>query len=138
MLEHADYVTPNETEAARMLGRDEINAESDDEVGGAASAILELGARRVILKLGARGCFLASKEHTQRVSAPRVTPVDTTAAGDTFNGAFACALAEGANEIDAAAFANSAASLSVTRRGAQSSIPSRTEVGRFAMKERAH
>ena len=80
---------------------------------------------------GARGCYLASVEHSQWIPAPRVTPVDTTAAGDTFNGAFACALAEGANELDAAAFANSAASLSVTRRGAQSSIPTREEVDRI-------
>ncbi len=131
MLEYADYVTPNETEAAHILGRAKIDAGSDDDVSGAASAILDLGALCVILKLGARGCYLASVEHSQWIPAPRVTPVDTTAAGDTFNGAFACALAEGANELDAAAFANSAASLSVTRRGAQSSIPTREEVDRI-------
>ncbi len=82
----------------------------------------------MILKLGEHGAFLSSASAHQRFAAPRVEMVDATAAGDTFNGALAVALAEGRSVGDAIGFANAAAALSVTRFGAQASIPSRADV----------
>jgi ribokinase len=89
------------------------------------------GPKAVILKLGKLGCFLATESFTGAIAGFAVDAVDTTAAGDTFNGVFAVALSEGMPLVDAAQFANAAAALSVTRLGAQSSIPDRAEVTGF-------
>jgi ribokinase len=98
-----------------------------------------------VLKLGRQGCFIAANGFTGGVPGFAVEAVDTTAAGDTFNGAFAVALAEGMSLADAAVFANAAGALSVTRPGAQSSIPRRDEAdaflkaaGRAAAVEKSH
>jgi ribokinase len=85
----------------------------------------------VVLKLGNLGCFVHTPAFVGPVGAFPVSAVDTTAAGDVFNGAFAVALAEGKPVAEAARFANAAAAISVTRPGAQSSVPSREEVGAF-------
>jgi ribokinase len=85
----------------------------------------------VILTLGARGAYLAGAAGRQLVPGFKVKAVDSTAAGDIFNGALSVALAEGRSLRDAVRFANAAAALSVTRRGAQPSAPSRTEIEKF-------
>jgi ribokinase len=90
--------------------------------------MLELGPRQVILKLGAKGVWLAGETCSQHFAARQVEAVDTTAAGDCFNGALAVALSEGASVVEAIHFATTAAAISVTRLGAQASIPTRTEV----------
>ena len=108
-----DYFTPNETEMARIAGL---------PVGGVEEAIA------AGKKLGEAGALLVTKETAQVLPTLRVQAVDTTAAGDTFNGAFVTALAEGMSQEEAIAFGNKAASISVTRKGAQTSIPSREEV----------
>ncbi len=127
LLESADILTPNEGEAMILLGRppERVSLEGAPAL---AAALLELGPRAVILKLGEQGCYYA--DAGQRIHSPgfRVDAVDTTAAGDTFNGALAVALAEGKPLGMALRFANAAAALSVTRVGAQSSIPRRVEV----------
>ena len=131
LLAAVDFLTPNETEAAVLLGRPESSLDSTDEARDVALRLLQLGVGAVVLKLGARGCVVASKGEAQVAPGFRVEAVDTTAAGDTFNGAFACALAEGRDPFAAARFANAAGALSVTRHGAQTSIPSRVEVDEF-------
>ena len=85
----------------------------------------------MILKLGGNGAFLDDGTGGRHFAAPKVEAVDTTAAGDTFNGALAVALAERRSLPEAIAFSNAAAALSVTRHGAQASIPSRSEVDAF-------
>jgi len=124
LLRRVDWLTPNETEAAGLLGR----PGSIDDPLGAAEALRGLGARNVALKLGRRGAFILAEDGTQAlVAPPAVIPVDTTAAGDAFNGAFAIALAEAAAPLDAARFACAAAAWSVTRFGAQPAMPTRAE-----------
>lgn len=130
LLPYVDFLTPNETEALELLGRDQP-IENADDAKQVAHDLRQLGAASVILKLGALGCYVDHKDGSGLVSGLEVDAVDTTAAGDTFNGAFACALGEGRTVMEAARFANAAAALSVTCSGAQSSIPAREEVDEF-------
>lgn len=130
LLPLADYVTPNESELAILVGA-EGPAPSLEEAALQARRLLSLGARRVVAKMGERGALLVGAERQVAWPGVRVTAVDTTAAGDVWNGAFATALAEGRSEDEAGAFANAAAALSVTRRGAQPSMPTRDEVDGF-------
>jgi ribokinase len=85
----------------------------------------------VIVTLGARGAYVANADRRQLVSGFKVEAVDTTAAGDTFNGALAVALAEGQSLDKAVRFANAAGAISVTRIGAQPSAPKRDEIEKF-------
>ena len=124
LLQNVDFLTPNETETLTLLGGPSLSMEVDSDVEQAARKILALGPRTVVLKLGARGCMIATEQGSIRVPGFKVSAVDTTAAGDVFNGAFATALAEGQTVQHAARFANAAAALSVTRPGAQNSVPS--------------
>lgn len=125
-----DYLIPNEVEAAALTGlpvRDPAGAEA------AARALAAAGARNVIVTLGAQGALALTADGTARhYPAPRVAPVDTTAAGDTFIGGFAARLAAGDAPHDAIRFAQRAAALSVTRAGAQPSIPTLAELDAFA------
>ncbi len=126
-LPYVDYLTPNETEAAQLAAlASPIVSESD--AARAAAQLRQHGAKAVLLKLGSRGCFVSTADTAELISAFEVKAVDTTAAGDCFNGAFAVALVEGLPLLDAVRFANAAAALSVTRRGAQDSLPARAEV----------
>lgn len=131
LLRRVDYLTPNQSEAAFLLGQPESALDNDQDAAAAASGLLELGPKAVILKLGRAGCFVAADGFRGGIRGFAVQAVDTTAAGDTFNGAFAIGLAEGMPIPVAATFANAAAALSVTRPGAQSSIPNRDEVIAF-------
>ncbi|HEY6487974.1 MAG: ribokinase [Terracidiphilus sp.] len=116
------WFTPNETEAALYVGGS-LGAKE------AARKLLEKGVYGVVLKRGAEGSYVASaREEARRVKAFRVDAVDTVAAGDCFNGAFAVALLEGQDPWSAAHFASAAATISVTRRGAQASMPNRVEI----------
>jgi ribokinase len=90
--------------------------------------MLARGVATAIITLGSEGALVAGREVRERVSAFPVIPVDTTAAGDTFCGAFAAAIVEGKSLREAATFASAAAALCVTRLGAQASIPSRGEI----------
>ena len=122
-----DYLIPNELEAATLTG---LPVTSPAEANAAADALRRAGVRNVIVTIGAQGVVAALGEAApQHFDAPRVKAVDTTAAGDTFIGGFAAQLARGADVADAIRFAQRAASISVTRAGAQPSIPTRAEVG---------
>jgi ribokinase len=127
LLEQVDILTPNESEALLLLGRPAARVSVDD-APALAEALLQLGPRAVILKLGDQGCFYSDGQQSLHEPAFPVQVRDTTAAGDTFNAALAVALAEGQAIQKALRFANKAAAISVTRMGAQSSAPSRAEV----------
>lgn len=125
LLRRVAWLTPNESETRALLGRTTALKEEK-----AAEHLLKLGARNVILKLGARGVYLAGADVAKpiHVPAPDLRAVDTTAAGDCFNGAFAVALTEGKTPAEAAKFACAAAALSITRPGAQDGLPHRADV----------
>jgi ribokinase len=131
LLACVDWLTPNETEACVLLGREQKNL-SQSELQGAANALLQRGCKNVILKLGGRGCYLALADGTRRaVPAHKIVAVDTTAAGDAFNGAFAVGLLSGKDAVHSAEWACAVAALSVTRHGAQPSMPTSNELERF-------
>lgn len=129
VLELVDVLTPNAGEAALLAGiaAEVADAEDESQALAAARTLQELGCRQVIVTLGSRGCLVV-QEQSQYVPGRQVRAVDATAAGDAFNGALAVALSEGRSLVDAACWANAAAAISVTRRGAQPSLPQRTEI----------
>ncbi|WP_043199737.1 ribokinase [Pseudomonas putida] len=115
-----DYLTPNESEAEALTG---VAVTDQDSARRAGERLLQLGAGKVIITLGAQGALLVTANGHQHFPAPVVQPLDTTAAGDTFIGGFAAGLVRGLEEGEAIAFGQRAAALSVTRAGAQPSIP---------------
>ncbi len=128
LLRRVSILTPNESEASALSG---ITVRNEATAATAAAKLRQLGAGAVIVTLGARGAFVADAQTQQLVRGFRIKPVDTTAAGDVFNGALAVALGEGQSLLGAVRFANAAAAISVTRRGAQPSAPRRREIERF-------
>jgi len=132
LLQHVDILTPNESEALRLLGRPPARILPADAAEMAAS-LRRRGPKTVIVKLGEQGCYLDSGAVQSHVPGFTVAVQDTTAAGDTFNAALAVALAEGAALEHALRFANAAAAISVTRPGAQTSAPLRREVDDFLL-----
>ena len=132
LLERVDILTPNESEALQLLGRPAARV-TLAEAAGMARDLLGMGPRAVVLKLGDQGCFFADGRQRIHVPAFAVEARDATAAGDAFNGALAVALAEGRRMEAALRFACAAAALSVSRPGAQSSIPTRAETETFLL-----
>jgi ribokinase len=134
LLSGVTILTPNETEAELLTG---IPISSDSNWWEAqAAALLTTGHETIIITLGERGAFLATREQKALVPAVRVQPTDTTAAGDAFNGAFAVALAGGQTPFDAVKFANIVGALSTTRVGAQPSMVWRDEIENSLARER--
>jgi ribokinase len=130
LLQHVDILTPNETEAAQLAGAAPGKLDFDS-ARVIAARLQAAGVKVVIIKLGAQGCLLADGQETTLIEAPQVKAVDTTAAGDVFNAALAVACSEGLALSEACRFAVRAAALSVTRLGAQRSMPSRAELNSF-------
>lgn len=128
ILDRVDVITPNEHEASQLSG---IVINSDRKAFMAASKILELGCRVVVITLGERGALIADKNASQLVPTYKVRAVDTTGAGDAFNGALAFAMASRMSLLDSVKFANACASIAVTRKGAATSMPSLAELVRF-------
>jgi ribokinase len=128
VLQQVDYLTPNQTEAAVLLGCADEESIDIPQAARFARDLRKLGAACVVLKLGELGCYVESGTESCHVPGFPVSALDTTGAGDVFNAAFAVALSEGKNPLAAAQFANAAAALSVTRHGAQTSIPRRDAV----------
>ncbi len=132
----ATLLTPNETEA-EFFAKVAIAAEaanSDEPLrweSAVADNLLAMGPPTVVITLGDRGAYLASRQHRQLVPGYRVKAVDVTAAGDAFNGALAVALAEGQGIETAVLFANAAGAVAATRPGAQPSLATRTEIEKF-------
>jgi ribokinase len=127
LLRTVHVITPNESEAAHLVGRTATHL-SVEEARTIAQSLRASGPEAVIVKMGAHGCLLCDGDGTAHIVAPMVSPIDTTAAGDVFNGAFAVASSEGASRVDACRFAVKAASLSVLKLGAQRSMPTRMDV----------
>ncbi len=128
LLSHIDIITPNETEAEILTG---IKVTDEQTAAVAANHFHQLGIETVLITLGSKGVYYSEKGQGEIIPGFRVDAVDTTAAGDTFNGAFVMALLEGKSAKDAIRFAHAAAAISVTRMGAQTAIPNRKEVEQF-------
>ncbi len=122
ILGKIDVITPNESETEILTG---IKINGIDDVRKGSEVLLRKGAKLVIVTMGGKGVFVATKEESFHVPAFQVNPVDTTGAGDTFNGALAVMLAEGVPLKEGVLFASKAAALSTTKPGAQMAIPSR-------------
>jgi ribokinase len=118
-------ITPNEQEIEALTG---VAPEDEASCAKAADLLLAKGVKHVLITLGERGCFWKSGEDQEQFPPPHVCAVDTTGAGDAFNGAFALGVAEGRGIREAIQFANQVAALSTTRHGAQASMPTREEL----------
>ena len=126
MLALCDFITPNETESEGLTG---IKVTSIDSARAGADALLAQGAGTALITLGENGALLHSQ--TQSIHIPAINSgnvIETTGAGDAFNGGFAAAISDGMNPLDAAWFGTAASSISVTRAGTAASMPSREEI----------
>ena len=134
LLRRVTWLTPNESETNTLLQTD---MEKEGTLA-AADQLLHRGAQNVLLKLGSRGCMIAQRNLTkQYLPAFAVDAVDTTAAGDAFNAGFAVGLLRSKTPTDSAVFASAVAAISVSRRGAQPSMPSGDEVEKFLQEQTA-
>jgi ribokinase len=130
LLRNVSILTPNESEAETLTG---IRITTEANAARAARRLHDQGVETVIITLGARGAYVSSDSVSGRVPGFRVKAIDTTGAGDVFNGALAVALAEKLELRNAVRFANAAAARSVMRRGAQASAPTRSAILRMLL-----
>ena len=131
LISNLFLITPNRSEASRLTGIEVTDLASAQR---AALALYDMGAKNVIVTLGSEGSLVYDGHMMMRVEAIKVEAVDTTAAGDTYNGVLASVIAEGKSLIDAVHEANIAGAISVTRMGAQPAAPTREEI--IAMKKK--
>ena len=127
-----DYVTPNETEAEQFTG---IAVNTIEDCRLAAQKLMDMGVKNVVITLGVRGAFYTNGKDEVFVPAIQVKAVETTGAGDAFNGGFATAIAEGYSVEKALRFATCTAAISVTRRGSSPSMPYRNEILELMQRE---
>ena len=120
-----DYITPNESEARELTG---IEINDLDDARKAAEILLARGIKNVIITLGVNGAFFKNAEFETHVPAIKMNAVDTTGAGDAFNGGFITAIADGKSIVEALQFATCTSAISVTRKGAAASMPTRAEI----------
>ena len=132
LFDGVDYVTPNETEAEQFTG---IRVDTVEDCRKAASKFFEMGVKKVIITLGVRGAYFTDGREEIFVPALKVKAVETTGAGDAFNGGLATAIAEGMPMETALRFATCTAAISVTRLGSSQSMPSREEILALMEKE---
>jgi ribokinase len=128
ILSLVDYLTPNETELSALSGVRNLKQFSRADAAYGAQSLRARGARKVIVKMGSLGALLVAENEELFWPALPVAAIDTTAAGDAFNAAFAFALLKGHSEFEAGEWATAAAACSVTRKGAQPSLPTFEEV----------
>lgn len=124
-LAKIDYLTPNESEASYLCG---FNVESDEDLHKAGQYFLSKGVKNVIFTLGKKGAFLYNKNTQKLFPSLKVNSIDTTGAGDAFNGGFATAIAEKKSLEDAILFANAVGALKVTKMGTAPAMPKRQEI----------
>ena len=126
MLAMCDYVTPNETETEELTG---IPVSTIGDAHAAAAVFMEMGVKGVVITLGERGAYYRDRDHAELVPAISAGPVvETTGAGDAFNGGFAVGLARGDDPVTAVKFGAATAGISVTRPGTAPSMPTLDEV----------
>ncbi len=128
LLSKINILTPNATEASLLSG---IDVRDIDSAIQAANILRTKGVKTVIITLGGNGALLSSENHIEHIEAKKVKAIDTTAAGDAFNGALAVSIARGDDILSSIEFANKVAAISITRKGAQSSLPSLAEINSF-------
>jgi len=128
LLSLVDVIKPNETEAQTIAGIKVVDAET---AAKAADWLLAKGVKNVIITLGEKGALLANKNGKETIQSRKVKAIDSTAAGDAFTGALAYGMANGKSLKDAAVYAGAVAAISVTRLGAQASMPTKKEVDAF-------
>ncbi len=129
LLRMTDVIKPNETEAQILTG---IKVTDIKSAGKAAEKLLKRGVKTVIITMGQKGCFVADGKMGKFLPARKVKAIDSTAAGDAFVGGLSICISSGCNMLEAISFAGDVAALSVTKMGAQSSMPSMKDVKRFA------
>jgi ribokinase len=128
LLHNVEIIKPNETEAQVLTG---IKVVDESSAAAAANKLLSMGVKSAIITMSCQGFLLASRDGCEFVKGLKVKAVDSTAAGDAFTGALAFGLSNGKTLKDAAVFANRVAAISVTKKGAQSSLPTMSEVNSF-------
>jgi len=128
LLTQVDYLIPNEIEAAMLAGVAPIEINQETQLDTLVVQLRTAGSNNILITLGAKGVYAALDDESRHFPTQAVQAIDTTAAGDTFIGAFVAALADGCSQTDAIAYGQRAAALSVTRAGAQTSIPYRREL----------
>ncbi|MDK2964859.1 ribokinase [Lacrimispora sp.] len=128
ILKRVELITPNEVEAGILTG---ITVDGEESAGKAADYFLEKGVGNVMITMGSRGVYIASHKKRGMLPAYQVEAVDTTGAGDAFNGGLVTALAEGKDLWEAAEFANALAAISVQRIGTTPAMPERSEIDAF-------
>lgn len=128
ILSRVELITPNEVEAGILTG---IPVDGEESAGEAADYFLKKGVRNVLITMGSKGVYIAANEKRGLIPAYQVDAVDTTGAGDAFNGGLAAALAEGKDLWEAAEFANALAAISVQRIGTTPAMPERSEINAF-------
>lgn len=128
ILSKVDLITPNEVEAEILTG---IQVDGKENADKAADWFFEKGVKNVVITLGGRGVYIATSQKRGIIPAYKVKAIDTTGAGDAFNGGLVAALAEGKDLWEAAAFANALAALSVQKIGTTPAMPNRLEVDTF-------
>ena len=132
VFDGVDFVTPNESEAEQFTG---VKVASTEDCRKAAAAFFEMGVKNVIITLGSRGAYFTDGKREVLVPCLKMKAVETTGAGDAFNGGFATAIAEGRDVETALKFATCTAAISVTRLGAATSMPERHEIEALLQKE---
>jgi ribokinase len=128
LLHEVDIITPNVVEAEMLTG---IKITDEASLHAASQKLLDLGVGRVLITLGKKGVFTAYEGKTELIPAFKVHAIDSTGAGDIFNGALAAFIAEGISVAEGARMASAAAAIAVTRMGAQTSAPCRAEIEEF-------
>lgn len=128
LFKDVDYITPNETEAEYFSG---VPVKNVDNAREAAEILLKTGAKNIIITMGKSGALLKNKDTEVVVETTNLKAVDTTGAGDAFNGGLAVAISEGMDIIKAIKFANCVASISVTRKGSSKVMPYRHEIDKL-------
>lgn len=132
LLNSTTWITPNESETRILCGLPNDEPVTPATAARCAALLMERGPKNVVIKMGSQGAYIATAEGIREMApAFHVKAIDTTAAGDAFNAGFAVSLMSGKGPLEAARFGAAVAAISVTRKGAQPSMPSRREVDKF-------